>query len=459
MNNFDSLPFFIPEIILIFNVFLLLLFSDLRRKNILFLLRVVILLNLTIACLVNLAYMPGMPLGLFFNNFARDPFAGLFSSILLGLFLILNIDKLRRLEERINIDCLINELICLTASILLVKANSMTAFFLCVGLIFISYITHYYVFNRKIADNYAILVIQALIFGLLFFVFWFIYGLFGSLYFNSINPASALLRHHPAADCYIILLLTLGFGLYGIVLPFYFLHRGKEILIEFRNSTYFIALMALFGSLIRLSYRLFSEQSNAVEVSRLIGLFSACLMVCLMIGANLYYLKKKTAANLIITALIIHYSMTIIAIIADTADTVSAAIYLMLSSVLIFAGIASLPDNENTTILKKVLLTIFYLGLIGLPGTSGFIARFLLIKSLIDSGISLWIITCALLFSLPLTFYFMREIINLQKKRIIQVNTRQLYCMPTLLALFTILSGIFWEPLFELITESIVFFK
>lgn len=460
MNISASLLYFIPELILIINILILFFFAGIHQKRLQILLNALLLAGFSAVIILNIGYLANLPRGLFSNHFVRDPFASLFGIVLVFLFFVLNADSLCHFQNSAHFQQLLNRTLTLTAALLLVKANSLSAFVLCFGLLFISHTIAINPSKSENSDNVATMQIHLLSFGMLLFGFWMISTLSGTFYFSDVDGAGASLSNHPAIACYLFLLLTIGFGLYGILIPIYDLHHNRNPFTRDWDSGYFLPLLGLFAAQIRLMGTLFPENTSLTTQSGKITLFAAGLSACLMLGANLYYLQRKNSSNLLNAALVIHYALTLIGLTHLNPHSAAAGIYFMLSTISILAGVTILRRENHHSSADKVLLTIFYLGLLGLPGTSGFTGRFLLIKTLLDSGISIGIITIGFLFSVPLVFYFMREIIALYTAAEKPAGSRGQYrLIPILLALVTVTAGIFWEPLYELITQSIVFFK
>lgn len=460
MNISASLLYCIPELILIINILSLFFFANIRQKRLQILLKVFLLAGFSAVVILNFGYLANLPRGLFYNHFVRDPFASLFGITLVFLFFVLNADNLCHFQNGAHFQQLLNRTLTLTAALLLVKANSLSAFVLCFGLIFISHTIATDPSKNENSDNIHTIQIHLLSLVMLLFGFWMITTLSGTFYFSDVNGAGTSLSNHPAIACYLFLLLTVGFGLYGILIPFYDLHHNRNPFTGHWDSDYFLPLLGMFAALVRLMSALFPENASLTTQSGKITLFAAGLSACLMLGANLYYLQRKNSSNLLNAALVIHYALTLIGLTRLNPHSAAADIYFMLSAISMVAGITILRRENHHSSADKVLLTIFYLGLLGLPGTSGFAGRFLLMKTLLDSGISIGIIIIGFLFSVPLVFYFMREIIDLYTSPGKPAGSTGHYrLMPVILALVTVTTGIFWEPLYELITQSIVFFR
>ncbi|MGC9364231.1 MAG: hypothetical protein ACP5FZ_06665 [Fidelibacterota bacterium] len=459
MNISASLFYFIPELILLLNILILFFFADIRQKRLLILLKAFLLAGFSAVIILNIGCLADLPRGLFSNHFVRDPFASLFGIVLVILFFVLNANLLCQFQKGAHFRELMNRTLSLMAVLLLVKANSLTALVLCFGLIFISHTLSNEPSKSENSGNFATMQIHLLSFGMLLFGFWIIHTLSGTFYFSNMDGAATSLYKNPVIACYLFLLLTTGFGLYGILIPFYGLHNHRNSFNGIWDSGYFLPLLGLFATLIRLMNILFPENTSLATPSGKITVFAAGLSTCLMLGANLYYLQRKNRSNLFNAALVIHYAMTLIGLTRLNPHSAAAVIYFMLSATPMFAGITLLRRDNHHSGADKYLLTIFYLGLLGLPGTSGFAGRFLLMKTLLDSGISIGIIIISFLFSVPLVFYFCREIIGLytapEKPAEFAGRDR---LMPIFLALVTLATGIFWEPFFEIITKTIVFF-
>jgi len=310
--------------------------------------------------------------------------------------------------------------------------------------------------NKQITTN---LTIQILIFGLLFFGFAIVYGFTGTLNFQVVQLSVSKLPESPLNYCFLILFLILGLGLFGIIQPFRILHekRHHTYYTHYFGSSYFLPFLALFGSLIRISNGILPIIRGQGTFPDEYMIFVIGFSICLITGANLYYFRKKSINDLYVISLIVHYGLIISSLSVFTNKALTASVYLIISTTVILAGIILLQKSDVTSTQSKLIKTIFYLGLIGMPGTPGFTGRFLLIRALIASGIALWLIVLLIISILPIIYFYTVEIISLHRTKTVHLDNNIL-SVPAFLALSTFLIVIYWEPFIQLITKSLVFF-
>jgi len=463
MNNFLSLYYFIPEFILLLNVFCLFFSSEIKQRHLLKIRQILIIVSLVTVVILILIRWFDHPGGLFYNSFVLDPFSNIFSIVLLFVFLVFELPVLWKYRHAGDTNDLLQKLIILIASILLVETNSVIGLLLCVGLIFIGNSMIMNRFSHLNTDNKQItidLTIQILVFGLLFFGFAIVYGFTGTLNFQVVQFSVSKLSESPLNYCFLTLFLILGLGLYGIVQPFRILHekRYNTYYTHYFGSSYFLPFIALYGSLIRILNGILPIIRNHRTFPDEYMIFVVGFSICLIAGANLYYFKKKTINDLFVISLIVHYGLIISSISVFTNEALTASIYSIISTTVILAGIILLQKSDVTSTQSKLIKTIFYLGLIGMPGTSGFTGRFLLLRALYNGGVPLWLIVLMIVSILPIIYFYTVEIISLYRTKTVHPDNNIL-SVPAFLALSTFLIVFYWEPFTQLITESLVFFN
>jgi len=451
MNNFHSLQYFIPEIILFLNVFFLFFLSGTKKKRLVTIGQTLLLVSILTVLVLYLTRWFDRSYGLFYNSIVLDPFSTMFSIMLLLIFMISELPDLWTFKHSDCIENILQKFIILTASILIVKANSAIAIIFCMGLIFIG--------NSIVIDGFPqtkknriqiinILRIQILSFGLLFFGFSIIYG------------ATTTLSGSPINYCFLTLFLILGLGLFGIILPFMSLRRGHHHadFVNHYGSSYFLPFLAIFGSLIRILNSIIPLIQNGDNIPIEFKFFVAGLSICLMAGANLYYIKRKTLNDLFSISIIIHYGLVISGLAVFNKEAISASIYLIVSTTIALIGITILQKHDKTSTQSKLLKTVFYLILIGMPGTSGFTGRFLLLRSLYNAGVSFWLIVLLIISICPIIYFYTIEIFNLHRAKTVNTGIKIEYT-PAILSILSFLMVVCWEPFIQLITKSLVFFN
>ncbi len=455
MNNFNSLAYFIPELILFGLIFFLFLFHGTKRRVILIVQRFLIFAAALTALLLYSSYWLIRPTGLFYNSFVVDPFASFMSVILIVIFIFQKIVASLKSTMEQYTDLPLFQTISLFAALLLVKSNSLVAVILSIGIIFISNIGILY--ENKVTKS----ILHNFTFHFVFITFTFsvLYAFSGSFYLRS-GIMNALLVH-PFSYAVITSMLVFGFGLYGIIFPFQYILQKDQKLVSANIflSASLIPLLAFFGLFIRLYYCGLQPPGFIQDLPLFQGIFFIILSIIIITTANALLKIKKDFADLLIISIIIHTGLSLAGLAAFSAESAAASIYLTISTILILIGI--LTNHyllDQSTIQWKIQNILYYFGLIGLPGTSGFTGRFLIFRALFHSDIPTWLTILLIISILPMVIYLSSEILRLITKKPEQGISKN-NVIASIPAILMIILGIFWEPFYRLIYQSIVFFR
>ncbi len=469
MNNITSLIYFTPELILFSVIFFLFTTQDSPRRNLIAPKKVLVSLGILAAIIINVFRWSDPSHGLFYNSIAIDPFTGLFSLVLLSAMFMLTLSDFASPESDLKDEsALLHKMLILTASILLIESNNLIMLFLCSGLIGIASIGLFQtdlISQSKRQHIKSFITYNLLSLSILLFGFSLLYGLSGSLFFQSMSQGMTLISNHPFVSCVLLTLILFGLGFHAGILFYYssFSKIGFGFNFSISSITLFIPSIAYLGVLIRLINLILISDGLSNTAIGYQGLFIAILALIVVTTANFLYNRKRDIKELLALAVLIHSGFILAGISVLNPDSISASIYLTISTVIIFTELYSAQktcSQSDKTI--RFFRIIFFLGLIGFPGTTGFTARFLLFKSLFQSSIPAWITILLLLNLLPIVFFFTSLILksvrqNPGNKRthltVIQV------LIPSILGILSIWLGIFWEPFYRFINESLVFFK
>jgi len=110
--------------------------------------------------------------------------------------------------------------------------------------------------------------------------------------------------------------------------------------------------------------------------------------------------------------------------------------------------------NKIPNRLSKIVLIILYLNILGIPGGSGFTARFLLFHSLFRANIPLIYIIFSMLSLIPLVIFVTIEILRVSQS-IPSFEKQRIEFVPLFLTVIVIGLGIYWEPFYNLILVSL----
>ena len=469
MNNITSLLYFIPELILLSVIFFLFVTQDSPRRNLIVIKKIFVSFGILTSFIINIFRLSDPSHGLFYNSITIDPFTGLFSLILLSAMFILTLsDFLSPGSDLKDESSLLHKMLILTASILLIESNNLIMLFLCGGLIGITSIGLFQTepisqSNRQYIKSYITYNLLSL--SILLFGFSLLYGLSGSLFFQSMSRGMTLIGNHPFVSCVLLTLILFGLGFYAGILFYYssFSKIGFEFNFSIGSVTLFIPSIAYLGVLIRLVNLILIPDGLSNTAHGYQGLFIAILSLMVVTTANFLYNRKRSLQELLLLAVLIHSGFILSGISVLNPESISASIYLTISTVIIFTGLYSAQKTccqSSKTI--RFFRIIFFLGLIGFPGTTGFTARFLLFKSLFHSSIPEWVTILLLLNLLPIVFFFTSLILKSVRQNPVSKRTHLTVIqilIPAIPGILLIGLGIFWEPFYRFISESLVFFK
>ncbi|MBU4445881.1 hypothetical protein KJ656_12515 [bacterium] len=469
MNNITSLLYFIPELILLSVIFILFLTHDSPRRNLIVNKKVFVSFGILASLIVNIFRWSDPYHGLFYNSITIDPFTGLFSLIILSATFMLTLSDFLSPGSSLNDESsLLHKMLILTASILLIESNNLIMLFLCSGLIGIAGIGLFRtdpISQSKRQYIKSFITFNLLSLSILLFGFSLLYGLSGSLFFQSMSQGMTLISNHTFVSCVLLTLILFGLGFHAGILFYYssFTKIGFEFNFSISSITLFIPSIAYLGVFIRLVNLTLIIDGLSNTAIGYQGLFIAILALMVVTTANFLYNRKKNLKELLILAVLIHSGFILAGISVLNPDSISASIYLTISTVIIFTGLYSAQKTcSQSDKIRRFFRIIFFLGLIGFPGTTGFTARFLLFKSLFQSSIPAWVTILLILNLLPIVFYFtsliLKSVQQIPGNKRIHLTVIQVL-IPSILGILSIGLGIFWEPFYRFINESLVFFK
>lgn len=438
----------------------------LRSKRI----RIIILFSgLVISLFLNIYNLYNPPHGLFYNMFAADSFGIFFKiTILISAILIFTIELLDPQTDR-NFDLTIMpKIIIVIGSILLVSVNDAVQLFLCSGLISFTGIALLQTYKAGEPDSQisrSFITDNLLAFAILFFGFSLLFGISGSLNFQSIGLKLTNLSQSPLILSLIFIFILFGFGFHLGIIPFQFslpkIVCGFPSNLSFYNI--FIPAIAYFGVLIRFLHWAINPLEGIMTVkvppNILIALFG---LITIIIG-NILLFGKQSLKELLAYSALIHSGLILLGISVSSSLSISASLFWLISVIIIYLGIFSTRKLlKNHEPVQLLFITIFLLGLAGFPATAGFSARFLLFQALLQSALPNWITILAIINLMPIVFFILRKILNIYH----DTQSSALFCpplrlifIPLTLLLCLIYMGLFWEPLYQIINHSLIFFE
>jgi len=135
---------------------------------------------------------------------------------------------------------------------------------------------------------------------------------------------------------------------------------------------------------------------------------------------NVLALRQDNVKRLLAYSSIAHAGYVMLAVIACSQDGLSSIVFYMIIYALMnigaFAVVLSLPEGEkierytglsNTNVFLSFCMLVFLFSLAGIPPSGGFIAKFLVFKSVIQAGY-IWVAVSGIIFSILSAYYYLR---------------------------------------------------
>jgi len=283
------------------------------------------------------------------------------------------------------------------------------------------------IFRRSVIANEASLkyfLMGAFASGFLMFGIAFIYGATGTTSILAIVQTSQIFSNTYLMIGASMVLIGLGFKV-GLV-PFHMwipdVYTGS-----LTNVTAFMSAgpkAAAFAALFQVF--MVALHSLKPEIEVVFWILSALTMTL----GNILAISQNDVKRMLAYSSIAHAGYVLIALVAFTPESASAALYYLLCySVMNIGAFAILimvesRDNSDTTFSSfagmaarypflAVLLTVFMISLAGFPPTAGFIGKFLVFKSAVDTGSTslIVLVILAVINSLISVYYYLRIVV------------------------------------------------
>jgi len=464
MVNLIGLQYFIPELLFSLIAFFLLITDEIANPKIKRLNHWIICSGIIISLMATVYFLYDPPHAHFSNFIKTSPIRNLFKFMLLLASLLFFITEFLRPNpdpESSDASDLFQKMVIILGAALLLAANNLIALLLAIGLIGAATISLILSFSRLPLSERVIqkhILNLQLNFAIFLLAFCLIFALSGSLSFEIIPQKLLILIEKPFILSFLMLTIIAGFGLPLGIFPFQFTQSKISNILPGSLSLFilFIPAIAYTG--------IFMEMCNFVfippdRIAPIIVIFS---LLTGLVG-NIRQYNKKSLKELIANILVVHSGLILLGIALNTRFALLSVIYLTFSTIITISGIYScdklLPVRGK---LGYGLIAIFMLSLMGFPGTSGFAARFLLMKALTQSPLHYTLVLLALLNLIPPVFYIVSFML-VSRHNIIE-SAEQNVSVKSLLFLaiqiITVITlGVFWEPFIKIINQTLIFLQ
>jgi len=339
--------------------------------------------------------------------------------------------------------------------------------------------------ENKASNEAAIkyLLYGALASGTLLWGLSMLYGLSGSLNLYSINATLSSSYVDPLSLYAILIMVLFGFGFKMVIVPFHMwapdVYQGAPTPVA---AFFTVAPKAAgFAFFIRFFYTVFANNSGLpgewqplahLNWPLIISILSALTMTL----GNLCALFQKNAKRMLAYSSIAHAGYMLMGIVVLNEQGIAAILFYTVVYFLMNFGaffvvglMANEYKDENISNFKGlgwkspllcIAMAIFLLSLTGIPPFGGFIGKVYLFAALVNGEVY-WLLIVALInvvISLYYYAYIIREMFLQKPSTDNKVTLSPLQTTTLLLlAVPTIILGIYWEPLNVLIAKSVQF--
>ncbi|MDZ7344101.1 MAG: NADH-quinone oxidoreductase subunit N [candidate division KSB1 bacterium] len=491
-DNIASLSYFIPELILVGMMLVLMIVDMLMKREQTPWLGIIALGGSVLALIAVLAQY-GLPAkGLFNNMMVVDPFSLFFKLIFLAsmvMVVFLSMTSLELAGRNVG-----EYFILITATTVgmfwMASATNLLTIFISIEMVSItSFALAAYLKTVKRSSEAGLkyTIYGAFSSGLMLYGFSLIYGLTGSLNIYEISRILDTSTPNPLTLFVAVLLILAGFGYKIASVPFHFwapdVYEGAPTPI-----TAFLSVgpkAAGFALLIRFfNTGLAATDDGAmwravanVNWPQLLAVISAATMTL----GNLIAIKQNNIKRLLAYSSIAHAGYALMGTVLLTREGLFATMFYLVAYYLMNLGAflvvilcqdlvksERLQDYRGLGFRAPVVaaaMTIFLFSLTGLPVTAGFVGKFYLLAALVNGGEQYyWLAIVAVINTVISLFYYARifKAMYLEPSpdevlTRVPVSAASIVLL-AVLAVPTVLLGVFFGPLFEWTNSSVSFF-
>ena len=475
-NNFQSIQYFLPELILILTILFVIvcdLIPSVSRYS----------FNLTLFGLLFMGLMMFIngPSGEYIFNkmLIDDMFSFYFNSIiLLSTFSIIVVSRYsKELNDEYRIEYNVLLLVVLLGMFLMTSSINLVMIYLSLELVSIpSYILAGMLKSDKKSNEAALkyVIFGSFSSGLMLIGFSWLYGLSGSTNIYEVYSSLSLLDNQSAVLLSILFILV-GFGYKVSMVPFHYwtpdVYEGSPITVTaFLSAAPKAAGFALF---IRTFFVLFSDSGTFLGSSPILDinwpLLLAILSGATMTIGNLLALRQDNVKRMLAYSTISHVGFMLMALCAMNVEAIAGIMfYLLMYSfmnlsafyMVLFASNklnAVNVDDWNGLAFRTPILSAFMVislvSLAGLPPTSGFIGKVYLFRSLFYDKEFFWLAIVGILNSVVSLYYYFRIVKAMYFKK--SEETSMINAHPVIYWSIILLSSqnlifyLYWSDLYE----------
>ena len=481
-NNFQSLSYFLPELLIIFTVLFVVisdLVNDLKKYT-----YYIALFGLTCSgLLVFLGGYTPTPTTIFNDMLIFDSFSYYFKCIILfstlSIILISKYSKELDDEYRAEYNTLL--LIILLGMFLMTNSINLVMIYLSLELVSIpSYVLAGILKNDKRSNEASLkyVIFGSFASGLMLFGFSLLYGLTGTLNIYEIH-VMLLSTNNSSAILFSIILILAGFGYKISMVPFHYwtpdVYEGSPTTI-----TAFLSVApkaAGFALFLRFFTSVFTEGGSFASVSAIFNIswpmLLAVLSAATMTVGNILALRQENVKRMLAYSTISHVGFMLMAVCSLTTVAINGILFYILvysfmnlSAFYMVIFMSNQYKAENIDDWKGIgfkspVLSVFMVlnlvSLAGLPPTSGFVGKVYLFRGLFYDKEFLWLGIIAVLNSVISLYYYFKIVKSMYFYESDNRKTAKahpvIYWSIILLSAQNILFYMYWSNLYNYITD------
>jgi len=493
MTNLQSLGYFWPELILISTIILAIIIDLFTEKNDSRRIGWVLVIGLLVVVFAIFIQDDTRTTTLFMNSIVLDPFASFFKVLIILATIFVSILSWGNSELSIyrkgEYFTLLG--IIVIGLFLMVSAIDLVMIYLSIEVVSImSFILAGYL-KQSTSSNEAALkyvVYGAFSSGIMLFGLSLLYGMAGST--NYFDIQQALVNLDGTADAALVMALIMilaGFGYKVSAVPFHFwtpdVYEGAPTTI-----TAYLSVAPKAGALammIRFFNQVLSDGGamtgvEGISITHLPWpeLLSLLAVITMTLG-NLIAIQQNNLKRMLAYSSVAHAGYMLLALpIMSSQGIYAVMIYLFMYLLMNLGAFSVLITVKNKTggetfddyrglgwemPLVGIAMTIFMVSLTGLPPTAGFIGKFYIFAALVQAGPQFYyLVIIGGLNSVISLYYYLRvvKVMFLEGERSETITQPPNMMMIMLLsaAIPTILFGIYWSPISDWVSKSMIFF-
>jgi len=493
MNNLNSIKLFVPEIIIVITILVGIISDLFYSKKRSYLTGYWVLGGLILSLITILFHNPQNVTTLFNDMVTRDPFAIYFKLIILmASILVVIISRYNKEFKDYRVgEYFVLLTIMVFGMFLMVSAVDIILLYLAIEIVSImSFILAGYLKSERRSNESALkyVIYGAFSSGLMLFGFSILFGLTGSTKLCFIGHSLAALD--GGADFALIIsfvLILAGFAYKISVVPFHFwtpdVYEGAPTTI-----TAFLSVApkaAGFAVVIRFFHIVFGDSAalNAgiwlTQTDLPWAQILALLAVLTMTLGNMVAIQQDNIKRMLAYSSIAHAGYMLMVLPVLSTESIFAVMFYLFVYILMNLGaffiiitVKNITGGESFNDFKGLgwkmpivglTMTVFMFSLTGLPPTAGFIGKFYLFAALIKGGTQFyWLAFVGAINSVISLYYYMRVVkvmyFDGERQETITKPIMPFVLILIILAISTIIFGIYWSPIADWVRNSLIFY-